>query len=223
MLRGHLPPRHATMRDALPLLTPSKDDRRNLLLLICRCCCAAVRQVLAHALFQKPWTSGGGGETLGDTDHDGDICHPGAFNGRNFRYVCRTQSNGCLKFDPCRAFTTQSSPAWQVSTRHRPSTPRTSHQPHPSPKTTGRHRSSTCGHAACGCGWICIQTARCCSGCAAARPPSTDLSIDGGLLCFCPSGHSYGAHMGALKGAKKVCSRPYTSNSASLVPPPPAD
>ena len=46
------------------------------------------------------------------------------------------------------------------------------------------------------------------------RLPSTDPSVFGGLLCFCPSGYSYGAHMGALKVAQKVCRRPYALNLA---------
>ena len=49
---------------------------------------------------------------------------------------------------------------------------------------------------------------------AADRPPSADPSAFGGLPCFCPLGYSYGAHMGTLKVAQKVCRRPYASNSA---------
>ena len=135
--------------------------------------------------------------------------------------MCRTPQGvrdvkGCVpsKFVRRRAFREIELSAWQVSTRHRPSTPRTSHQPYPSPKPTGRQRNITTGHAARWCGWICKKTEAAALDHAAERPPSADPSAFGGLLCFCPSGHSYGAHMGTPKVAQQVCRRPYASHSA---------
>ena len=101
-----------------------------------------------------------------------------------------------------------------MSTRHRPSPSRPPPQCLPSPKPTARHRRCTSGQAVRWGHWICIQMDRLLLWIMLLRPPSTDPSVFGGLLCFCPSGYSYGAHMGALKVARKVCRRPCASNPA---------
>ena len=105
-----------------------------------------------------------------------------------------------------------------MSTRHRPCPSRPSPQCLPSPKPTARDRRCTSGQAVLWGHWICIQMDRLLLWIMLLRPPSTDPSVFGGLLCFCPSGHSYGAHMGALKVARKVCRRPCASNPAHFRP-----
>ena len=100
-----------------------------------------------------------------------------------------------------RRCATWSSAEWQVSTRHRSSTPKVPHQPHPSPKPTERHR-------------------RCCSGDpvyvehdvtpqvvsaaaldrAVVRLPSTDPSIGGGLVASAPLGVPSGHPEGGSEG-----------------------
>jgi len=87
-----------------------------------------------------------------------------------------------------------------VSTRHRPSPSRPSPQCLPSPKPTARHRRCTSGQAVHWGHWICIQTDRLLLWIMLLRPPSTDLSIGGGLLCVGPLGLPHGHSEGGSEG-----------------------
>ena len=160
-------------------------------------------------LIRRPWVDDGGGAPLCPTTHARHFRWGEEMAGWAFRGITAVLCSGSSNFDRRRAFTRSSPTGQRMSTRHRSSTPRTSHQPYPSPKPTERHRRCTSGDPAYLEDEVTPRSiCCCCSGYAAARPPSADPSAFGGLLCFCPSGHSYGAHMGALKVATKVCRRP---------------
>jgi hypothetical protein len=200
--RGHSLPRHATKRDALPLLTPSTDDRPNLLMLTCYCCCAAEPDALGSD-FDSAAGVGWWRWSRTAPDHtDAEFRLGERMTGAAFRGVTTVFCSGSSNFDRRRAFMRSSPTGQRMSMRHRPSTPREAHQPYPSPKPTERQRNITCGHAACWGGWMCTQTLNGALDHGAETPPSTDPSIDGGLLCVSPlgvpSGHFEGGSEGVL-------------------------
>ena len=202
LLRSHLLPRHAMKRDALPLLTPSRDDTPNLLPLTCRCCCAAVAGALKWPFLQQLRSGGGGGAQLCPTTYTTQSRWGEEMNGRAFRGVIAVLCSGSAKYVTRRRVATCGATGEQMSTRHRSCTPRASLQPHPSPKPTERHRTCTSGHAVCWGQWICVQTAQRPLWIMLLRLPSIDPSIDGGLLCVSalgvPSGHLEGGSEGVL-------------------------